>query len=250
MKLDGVYWDKIAKAPFHLDPQIARYKREEHIRLIQKWVDLSGKTVLKTDCYEEAKGQDYFLDWLSKKSKLATGMDISPYLISMAQKKFKRLSFVTEDVRKLTFKSKSFDIIISNSTLDHFPTSDLRLALKEFHRVLKKNGTLILTLDNKDNPFYHTGYLINNLINTNPYHQEKCYSLKETTKLAEEAGFKVKDSTSIVHVITPFNKIAKMLPRNMLFSYFVKMSLNIFKKLETFPTRLRTGWFIAVLCTK
>jgi SAM-dependent methyltransferase len=57
------------------------------------------------------------------------------------------------DVRQLPYQDETFDAIVSNSTLDHFPAQgDLLIALKELHRVLRPGGTLLVTLDNPINP--------------------------------------------------------------------------------------------------
>ncbi len=250
MKLDTQYWDSTADAPSSFHKEVALYKREQHIQLIKKWADVRGKTVLKTDCYEEAKGQDHFLDWIAKYTKHAYGMDISSNITSMAQKRFKNATFVPCDVQKLPFKDNFFDVIISNSTLDHFPVPKVRKALKELHRVMKKDGTFILTLDNKENPLYYIFYQIRKLMKTDPFYVDQCYTFNEATKLAEEAGFTVHETTSIVHVVTPFNKIAVMLPQNKFTQTFIKLMVKLFSKLENLPTHRHTGWFVSLRCTK
>ena len=47
----------------------------------------------------------------------------------------------------------TFDLVVSNSTLDHFARADdITIALREIQQVLKPGGRLILTLDNPSNP--------------------------------------------------------------------------------------------------
>ncbi len=49
------------------------------------------------------------------------------------------------ELQRLQFRSNSFDIVYSISVLEH--TDNYLEIVKEFHRVLKKNGMLILTFD-------------------------------------------------------------------------------------------------------
>ena len=51
------------------------------------------------------------------------------------------------NITELPYKINMFDKIFSISVIEHLPESEIQAALKEFHRTLKKNGTLILTAD-------------------------------------------------------------------------------------------------------
>jgi len=248
------YWDGVIGGikNYHLNSDVAKYKREEHINLLKKWAgDLVGKTVLKTDLFEEALGKDYFFDYLMKNSKNAIGMDISNEIIKKAKKRFKSKNYVTSDVRKPPFKDNSFDLIISNSTLDHLPKEEMITSLIELRRILKPKGALILTLDNKTNPLYHAGYLIQKLIN-NRLRQVRCYSISEAKKIVEDVGFFVEETTAIVHLPTPFNKIALLLERLNIkqINNLIKRSIKILRKVERKKTRYLTGWFVALKCIK
>lgn len=246
------HWNNVARSikKHHLNSNVAEYKREEHINLLKKWAgDLAGKTVLKTDLFEEAFGKDYFFDYLMKNSKNAIGMDISDQMIKKAKKRLRSENCATCDVRKPAFKDSSFDLIISNSTLDHLPKEELITSLIELRRILKPKGALILTLDNKTNPLYHAGYLIQKLIN-NKLCQARCYSINEAKKIAQDVGFSVEETTAIVHLPTPFNKIALLLEKlNMRFTNnLIEKSIKILRKIEHKNTRHLTGWFIALKC--
>ncbi len=56
-------------------------------------------------------------------------------------------AYLAGDCQQLACKDESFDIIISSECIEH--TLDPWAALKEMHRVLKKNGYLIVTTPNK-----------------------------------------------------------------------------------------------------
>jgi SAM-dependent methyltransferase len=57
------------------------------------------------------------------------------------------------DVRKLEFADGWFDLIFSNSTLDHFATrAEIVESIAGFARLLAPGGYLLITLDNPQNP--------------------------------------------------------------------------------------------------
>ncbi|WP_291326152.1 class I SAM-dependent methyltransferase [Desulfovibrio sp. UCD-KL4C] len=76
-----------------------------------------------------------------------TGMDISPNMISSARKKAKEMDFVinfrTGDAEKLDFADNSFDVVVSRNLIWTLPNPDL--ALKEWYRVLKPGGRIIVS---------------------------------------------------------------------------------------------------------
>jgi ubiquinone/menaquinone biosynthesis C-methylase UbiE len=57
------------------------------------------------------------------------------------------------DARHLEFPDDSFDLVFSNSTLDHFETeAEIEGSVSEFARILEVGGCLLITLDNPVNP--------------------------------------------------------------------------------------------------
>lgn len=55
------------------------------------------------------------------------------------------------DARHLPFKDETFDCLYNSYMMDLIPIADFSVVLKEFHRVLKKNGRLVLiNLSKKD----------------------------------------------------------------------------------------------------
>jgi len=57
-----------------------------------------------------------------------------------------RGDYVKADVRKLPFKDNYADYIIASEILEHMPLKDLNNALREWVRVLKKGGKMIITV--------------------------------------------------------------------------------------------------------
>jgi len=258
--LNSNYWDSITSKikNYHLEKNVAVYKRNEHIELIKSWsAGLEGKTILKTDLYEEAFGNDHLLFWLIEQNAKIYGMDISFKVTNKAKINAGKQGVyfkngVVTDVRSCSFRDESFDLIISNSTLDNLAACDVSAALSELKRILKPTGILILTLDNAHNPLYLLGYYLEKLLNTNKYYQGRCYSVKRGKLLVEQSNFLVRDVTAIVHIPTPFNRLAILLKKSdsILVENLVKYCVTLFSKLGKRKTKFLTGWFIALKLTR
>lgn len=259
-KLNADYWDSTASARdvSLFEKNVARYYRDEHIKLIEDWAGgLKGKKILKTDLYEESFSEEKFLFYFSEKGSYVFGMDIASNIAFKAKMQAKASGLVFNtcvacDVRECAFKDSSFDVVISNSTLDNLATGDVDKAMAELRRILKPQGRLILTLDNRNNFLYHLGYQIEKAINTNGYYQDKCYSLREARALAVSNNFIVEDITAIVHIPTPFNKIAILLEKTKIkfFDCLIWHCVKLFSKLGNKRTKFLTGWFIALKLAK
>src|SRR3989442_456719 len=108
--------------------------------------------VLKTDLFEEAVG-DGLYPLLPQWARSAIGIDLSHTAVARAMRRHRQLKGLVADVRRLPFKSGSFDSIVSTSTLDHFGrASDIEAAFAELNRVLRPGGELVITMDNARNP--------------------------------------------------------------------------------------------------
>lgn len=140
-----------------------------------------------------------------------TGVDFSSKLIEIAQAKYPHNKFILIDGFKLPFPDNYFDAIYCLSVLHHIPSRFYRLELlKEFKRVLKPRGRLILTVWNLINEPNVKWHIIKNAIlqllgltkldfrdffrSFSDEHQAvkryfHCFSQKELVKLFTQAGF-------------------------------------------------------------
>ena len=206
MKIGSEYWDSIAgKMNSHyVRNPFFQHKQNEVLRLINEWgKNNRDATILKTDLYEEALEPDPLLLNLAKTNGRVWGIDISPQLANMANWRMRQrrthLNLCVADVGRLAFKDNKFGLIISTSTLDHFPGIDV--ALKELYRVLKPKGVIILTLHNKTNLPVYLMYKLMKLFRKYPFgYAQGTYSLWKTKQLMRSAGFGIEDSTAIIHV--------------------------------------------------
>jgi ubiquinone/menaquinone biosynthesis C-methylase UbiE len=76
-----------------------------------------------------------------------TGIDLSENLIKKAEELYPQAKFYVASALDLSFPDSTFDKIISIAVLHHIPSYKLRIKfMEEVHRVLKKDGQLILTV--------------------------------------------------------------------------------------------------------
>lgn len=73
------------------------------------------------------------------------GIDIYDKAIDYAKKTYPQINFKVATADKLPFKENTFDIILFYETIEHVENPEK--CLKEIRRVLRKDGTLILTMD-------------------------------------------------------------------------------------------------------
>jgi len=152
-------WDRAAAratARPYLDPLMAATKRRAHIELLDRWLgDLRGRSLLKTDLWEEGVAGDELLFTLAARVGSATGIDVSSRVVAAAERSAhaRGLSprLLSADVRRLPFADASFDAVVSTSTLDHLDRDGYTRALGELQRVLAPGGVLVVTFDNADN---------------------------------------------------------------------------------------------------
>ena len=74
-------------------------------------------------------------------------MDFAEENLRIAKKNIGKGNFVVGSVMKIPFEDKYFDFIFTVDVFQH--VQDLKKAIREFHRVLKKDGILIIIDKNK-----------------------------------------------------------------------------------------------------
>ncbi len=161
MTSDSDRWQHIAgvyERGRYMDPALARHIREVNLELIRRWApQLERPKILKTDAFADATCPDRAFSWFIQADAQLVCVDIAPRLASLGRNNarslgYREATYVTADVRRLPFSSDSFDLIVSDSTLDHFQsTAEIDIALGELARLLKPGGVLIVGLDNPHN---------------------------------------------------------------------------------------------------
>jgi len=247
------YWNRVANRMNRpiFQSQIALYKKREYLDLISTWSPSpQGKSMLKTDLFEEAFGKDSLLDVLGTSYATTVGIDISQVVTEKARRRLPRYPLLVANVYSLPFKEESFDTIISTSTLDHFPFRDLPGVVNELWYVLKPGGCLILTLDSKHNLLHRLFDWIRR--GTRDLHGEHSYTVQEIMNTLKEGRFQITNITSIYHIFYPINLFAKILHKAMgpRVERLIQSLIDICHKIGQLPTRYLTGGFIAVRAIK
>ncbi len=261
------HWDQVAEGWFRKSPAnylIDEHSRNTHLALVERWGDLANSgRILKTDLFNVAFGPAPFLFDLAGGSSDVIGIDISSEIVGVAKRRARYQgidagTYLCCDVRHIPLQENSIDLVISDSTLDHFPCeTDIVDALEELRRVLRVGGTLILTIDNKGNLTYPP-YLLVRLwmrFGLAPYFIGKTLSPTTLWRVLEEIGFAVEESTAIFHCPHPdalvrwLERFLRKLSRGK-FDNAILRSLAVLDKLESKRTKYLTGRYIAVKAVK
>jgi len=149
------YWDHVA-ADWRQDGSGRLWRRvsdEVNSRLLRRWLPRpAGARALKTDLFDEVASHG-LIPGLAGSFDEIVGIDISPAVVELARARLPRARVEVADVRRLPFPDGDFDFVLSISTLDHFATTgEIADALREIARVLRRGGSLLLTLDNPRHP--------------------------------------------------------------------------------------------------
>lgn len=198
------FWETTGRdMPAFCDAPSTRYYFDCERRLFEDYFpSLPGKSILKTDLWDEAKNSR-ILHWAADQGAEVYGIDISSETLVEARDTFRacqrrhRTPFILSDVRKIGFADNTFDYLYSMGTVEHSP--QYFLALQECLRVLKPGGRAIIGVPNKLDPFLRPACVaLMNALGLYAYGYELSFSLGHWNKLLRQAGFRVVDNTGIL----------------------------------------------------
>lgn len=132
-------------------------------------------------------GRGSYVAYASNRGITAVGLDIVPEAMKKAQKNCNG-NFILGDVRDLPFDDEFFDYVLSYGVVEHFDETDR--AIREIYRVLKPDGTAIISVPGKITLHYITK-ILGMARGTWTLGYEKSYSPREFKKLIEKENFKV-----------------------------------------------------------
>jgi SAM-dependent methyltransferase len=212
--------------------------------------------LLKTDLFDEVAGRGV-VPWLIESGVHVTGVDLAPQIVAEAVARNPGLEAVVADVRSLPFADASFAVVFSGSTLDHFGVvADIHVALREICRVLRPGGTLILTLDNLDNPVVRlrNGPLLGLLrrIGIVPYQVGATLGHRRLEREVRAAGFEVAATNAVLHcprvLAVAVAGAMERLGRSWQ-EAFIRGAAS-WESLGRWPTRWLTGHYVAIHAVK
>jgi SAM-dependent methyltransferase len=260
------HWNKVARewpVKGYSNELLAEHKKKTYLALISRWAAIDDhQRIFKTDLFAEAFGLEQFLYDMTP-AKNVIGIDLSAEIVKLAKSQAGHYGadssqYLCCDIRKIPLQDNSIDIIISDSTLDHFPSEkDIVVTLKEFGRILRAGGTLILTLDNINNLTYLPYFAIRfwMKLGLTPYFIGKSLSISKLKPALEEIGLHVEESTAIFHYPHPdilvrwLEHTLRKLSSNKL-DNAIRQSLVRLDKLEGKRTKYLTGRYIAIKAVK
>jgi 2-polyprenyl-3-methyl-5-hydroxy-6-metoxy-1,4-benzoquinol methylase len=172
------------------DDVVNIYDTKKRLQVI--FNELLPKKLTKLKLLDAGCGTGWFSKAAAQKGAQVTSMDIGPKLLQQVKKKC-RSKRVVGSVMNMPFKKEIFDVVISTEVIEHVTHPDK--ALKEFYRVLKPNGVLVLTTPNH---FWHFSLFWANLIGVRPYQGlENWYSWAGLRQKLEKLGFIVEEQKGI-----------------------------------------------------
>lgn len=143
--------------------------------------DINGKDLL-----DAGSGTGWFSKEAVSRGAKVVSLDVGENILAQVAKKCDSKR-VVGSVLDMPFENESFDIVISTEVIEH--TADPKKAVQEMHRVLKKNGVLVLTVPNK---IWHPAIVIANVLKLRPYEgYENWVGWFELQRWVREVGFSV-----------------------------------------------------------
>jgi ubiquinone/menaquinone biosynthesis C-methylase UbiE len=241
-----------AESPTRTQSVLRAYSDAVNDALVHRWLPVPCRRLLKTDLFDEAVGVGLFPQ-LEHAAGSVVAVDASDRVLEAARRRYPELVGHVADVRELPFPDASFDVVVSNSTLDHFESLvEVEVALAELVRVLEPQGTLIVTIDNLRHPLVA---LRNALpfpllakLGLVPYFVGATCGPKRLRRLLEAAGAEVVEETAIMHV--PRLAVVAAVHVATRGSGSILRAVSACERAEALPTRTLTGQFIAARAVK
>nr|MDO8135788.1 class I SAM-dependent methyltransferase [Candidatus Njordarchaeum guaymaensis] len=162
--------------------EIDPWKRIEENLILKLTGRLRNQAICDIAC-----GIGRISDRLNKLGGRVSGIDIDENEVRVGSETSANIDFILGAAEHLPYRSSFFDKAVSVCALEHF--SDDKQALKEINRILKKRGTLVLTVDSFSHP-----NLNQKIISTQRriYHVKRYYTEETLAYSLKRAGFKVK----------------------------------------------------------
>lgn len=253
------YWDEVAEQWLVASPDRLwrAFSDELNMALFSAWLPAQPPNfLLKTDLFDEATGPG--LGQLLAQNPIHwVGMDISLTIVHSAHLHYGMMKRACADVRHLPFKDDCMDVILSNSTLDHFDSLvEISTSLAECIRVLKPGGLLLMTVDNLLNPVVAIRnalpFSLLKRLKLVPYQMGKTCSPGKLRQLVQAAGFKIEELKAILHcprlLAVRRSRQVDQASAQEVETYM--RNLWAWERLANWPTRFLTGYYLALKAHK
>lgn len=111
-------------------------------RTLMRWLgdDLAGKEVL-----DVAGGDGYWAGQIGRRGATVISLDIDPRRLERGKRFSNRPSLIRGDALRLPFADRSFDVVVSISSIEHFV--DGGASIDEMARVVQTGGRVLISTD-------------------------------------------------------------------------------------------------------
>jgi ubiquinone/menaquinone biosynthesis C-methylase UbiE len=223
----------------------SRYKRfffrTRFNNVINALAPKKGEKILDVGC-----GTGYYLKYILDKGAEAYGLDLSEEYIKQAKAYISpnRATLKVASASNIPFKSGYFDQVLATEVIEHVPNYEK--SLKEVYRVLRSNGSAVITTINKYS-YMNIAYALKRIV--------RGYKFNEHVIEFSQHGF--------LSLLTKYFKIDEVFMCNFLVPYpldnyfiqnFSARTERGFKRIEKFMSNSRflksLGWTIIVKVSK
>ncbi len=175
-------------------------RRKKALQLVG---NVKDKKILDVGC-----GSGIFMIDFAKRGAYVIGIDYSQKMIDIARKELKhykipsnQYKLVQANATELPFKDQSFDFILTTGLTDYLTDKQDQQFLEEASRVLKKNGTLIVSFPVEKSPFafVRSGFGLHirqKFFKLPPIINQ--FSIKKIRKFLNEANFEDQETHKIL----------------------------------------------------
>lgn len=194
------YWAKDQKPHNYMYDRIAVFYRKYIIkpylfRYCSKY--FSGKSlILHAGC-----GGGQVEEGLDE-SVTILGLDISPNALALYRRCHDRSCLMRGDIISIGLKDETVDGIYNLGVMEHFSEEQIQNILREFHRVLKKNGTIVLFWPPRFGltviALKGVHFMLNSILRKNvalhPPEPSLIESRAQVEQIVKKAGFDIKET--------------------------------------------------------
>jgi len=194
-------------------------REEPKLKKILEIYDYKDKKVLLANCSYGLT----ILDKIKKTAKLTAGLSESDYSFYVEEYLRKKKHLYFKNLNDIKKTGKKFDVIISPAEIEHVYNPSRYL--KDFKKILTKNGVIILRIPNHDNIYK---YVLNKIYLKEDYRisHNFYFSKKSCEYLFKKNSFKIKDCLGLMeHDLNNLLHYIKIFKRPMQYD---KNIVNIF----------------------
>src|SRR3989338_909449 len=137
-------------------------------------------------------GPGNLVRYILSKGYEAEGIDLSEKMIEIAKEKVPKGKFTLMDMRRLDYSNGLFDGVTAIFSLIHIPSVEISAVLKEFNRVLKLGGFMLLIVQKGE-----ADKIVNEPFDKNEEMFINFFTREKLTKFLTMEGFKIIEQTEI-----------------------------------------------------